>query len=124
MEPLAVAVRIVHALYVAFVVTGPALLWSGRLLGNPRMAAPGLGRLHLACLGFATLQLACGWACPLTRLEARLAGAPAGTFVVPEAWTDAGAIPPWAWLALVLAWAASLWTICAVGRDRARWEAA
>lgn len=124
MEPLVVGVRAVHALYVAFVVTAPALLWGGRLLGSRRWTAPGLGRLHLACLGFATLQLACGWPCPLTWLEGQVASAPVGAFVVPEAWTGAGAVPPWVWLALALAWAASLWTVRAVGRDRVPMEAA
>ncbi len=124
MDPFVAGVRAVHALYVAFVVTAPALRWSGVLLASRRLTAPGLGRLHLACLGFATLQLACGWPCPLTLLEERLAGAGAGTFVVPAAWTGAAAIPLCAWLALALAWAASLATERAVAHHRMRLEAA
>ena len=92
-EQFVAAVRAAHALYVAFVVTAPALRWSGVLLASRRLTAPGLGRFHLACLGFATLQLACGWPCLLTRLEERLADAGAGTFVTPAAWTDAAPIP-------------------------------
>lgn len=124
MEPLVAGVRAVHALYVAFVVTAPALRWSGIVLASRRLTAPGLGRLHLACLGFATLQLACGWPCPLTRLEERLAGARPGTFVVPAAWTGAAAVPAWAWLTLALMWAASLVTERATIHYRVRMEAA
>lgn len=124
MEPLVAGVRAVHALYVVLVVTGPALRWSGMLYASRRLTAPGLGRLHLACLGFATLQLACGWPCPLTLLERRLAGAGPGTFVVPEAWTGAAAVPAWAWLALALMWAASLVTERAIVHCRMRMEAA
>ena len=51
MEPFVAGVRAVHALYVAFMVTAPALRWSGVLLASRRLTAPGLGRLHLACLG-------------------------------------------------------------------------
>lgn len=122
MEPLVAGVRAAHALYVAFVIMGPALRWSGVLLADRRLTAPGLGRLHLACLGFVTLQLACGWSCPLTWLEARLAGTDSGTFIVPESWTGATATPPWAWLALAFAWALSLGTERALGRVRMRWE--
>lgn len=121
MEPLVAGVRIVHALYVAFVVTAPALRWCGILLADRRLTSPALGRLHLACLGFATLQLACGWSCPLTSLEQRLAGAGSGTFVVPESWT--GAVPAWAWLALALLWTASLLAELATSYHRVRMEA-
>lgn len=124
MEPLVAGVRAVHALYVAFVVMAPALQWSGVSLASRWLTGPGLGRLHLACLGFATLQLVCGWSCPLTRLEARLTDAGPGTFVIPESWTGAATIPPWAWLALALAWTTSLWTQRALGRYRMRSEAA
>ena len=123
MEPLVVGVRAVHALYVAFVITAPALRWSGASRAGRRCTSPGLGRLHLACLGFATLQLARGWPCPLTRLEERLAGTGPGSFVVPAAWTDAFATPAWAWLALALLWAASLGTELAMHRPRATLEA-
>jgi hypothetical protein len=123
-EPLVAGVRIVHALYVAFVVTAPALRWTGISLASRRLTAPALGRLHLACLGFATLQLACGWPCPLTWLEEQLAGTGPGTFVVPAAWTGAAAVPAWAWLALALMWAASLLTERAILQYRMRMEAA
>lgn len=124
MEPLVAGVRIVHALYVAFVITAPALRWCGISLASRRLTAPGLGRLHLACLGFATLQLACGWPCPLTWLEGHLTGDASSTFVVPAAWTGAAAVPAWAWLMLALLWAASLCTERAIAHYRMRMEAA
>lgn len=117
-------VRGVHGLYVAFVVMAPALRWSGALCASRRLTAPTLGRVHLACLGFATLQLVCGWSCPLTRLEQQLAGGETSTFIVPEAWTGAAAIPLWAWLALGLTWTMNVWTERAMGRYRMRMEAA
>lgn len=123
MEPLVAAVRIVHALYAAFVCMTPALRGCGVLLRSRALTAPTLGRLHLAGLAFATLQLAFGWSCPLTRLEARLAGRPADSFLIPESWTDASALPPWVWPALALAWAACLWTERAVGGYHRRSEA-
>ncbi len=122
MEPLIAGVRVVHATYVAFVCTAPALLWCGALLESRSLTARWLGRLHVACLGFVTLQLACGWPCPLTLLEERLAGGAGGSFVLPRAWADPAAIPPWVWPALASMWAVSLWAQRAAGRSRERSE--
>lgn len=116
MEPLVLGVRVLHAIYVALLWTAPALLWAGLLAGR---RVSGLARLHLACLAFATIQLACGWACPLTRLEEALAGRGLGSFVLPERWTSAAAVPLWAWLGLAGMWALSLWTARALRRGRA-----
>lgn len=103
MEVAVFGVRVVHAVYVAFVCTAPALLWCVR--GRPGLRW--IGGVHLGCLAFVTAQLAFGWSCPLTALEARWGGAASGAFVVPEAWSGAGAIPPWVWPTLALAWAVS-----------------
>lgn len=115
-EPLVAGVRALHAIYVALLWTAPALLWAGLLAGR---RASWLARLHLACLTFATLQLACGWPCPLTRLEEALAGRGPGSFVLPERWSSAAAVPPWAWLGLAGMWALSLWTARALRHGRA-----
>lgn len=120
---LAIGVRASHAVYVAFLITGPALMWSGALLGERRLTHPAIGRLHLAGLAFAGLQQAAGWPCPLTWLEQRLSAAAPDTFVVPMAWTDPTRVPAWTWLVLAIAAGVSLWTCRAVGDAHARSEA-
>lgn len=71
---LADTVLVVHALFVAFVVLGFALVWIGhfrgwRWIGNARFRA-----LHLAAITLVAIEGVIGMTCPLTAWEAALRG--------------------------------------------------
>ncbi|MGH8670944.1 MAG: DUF2784 domain-containing protein [Burkholderiales bacterium] len=82
-------IRVVHFLFVAFVVGGLGLIWIGaaarwRWVRNVKFRVT-----HLAAIGYVALQTALGYPCPLTIWEATLrpdVGAHAG-FV--ERWINA-----------------------------------
>ena len=69
---LADLVLVVHALYVAFVVIGFALILLGLARGWPWVRRPGFRYTHLAAIGFVVLQVWFGMECPLTTLESAL----------------------------------------------------
>ncbi len=88
---MVLAVRLVHALYVAFVVTAPLWLLYGSIARVRSLTSPVVRGGHAAAVGFVGLQAALGWPCPLTRLEQALAGTTDGGAFLPEP-----SLPVWA----------------------------
>jgi hypothetical protein len=72
MSVLADLVLVVHALFVAFVVLGFALILAGLALGWQWVRRPGFRYAHLAAIGVVVLQAWFGIVCPLTTLESAL----------------------------------------------------
>jgi hypothetical protein len=69
MNALADLVLLVHALFVAFVVIGFALILAGLALGWTWVRHPGFRYAHLAAIGVVVVQSWFGIECPLTTLE-------------------------------------------------------
>lgn len=91
MPRMVLAVRLVHGLYVAFVLTAPLWLLYGSLARVRSLTSPVVRVGHAAAVAFVGLQAALGWPCPLTWLEQALAGTPDGGAFLPEP-----SIPAWA----------------------------
>lgn len=73
---LTLAVRFVHALYVGVVLVAPFALAASALLPARREVVRALRLVHLATVAWGAWQLALGLPCPLTEIEAALAGQP------------------------------------------------
>lgn len=78
---LALAVRLVHALYVGVVLLAPLALAASTLLPARAEVVRALRLVHLATVAWAAWQFALGWRCPLTLLEAALAARPPVDFL-------------------------------------------
>jgi hypothetical protein len=63
------AVLVVHALFVAFVVAGLALIFTGKILGWSWVRHRGFRIAHLVAIGIVVVQSWLGAICPLTTLE-------------------------------------------------------
>lgn len=87
---MVLAVRLVHALYVAFVVTAPLWLLYGSIARVRGLTSPVVRVAHAAAVTLVGLQAAFGWPCPLTWLEQELAGTTGGAAFLPEP-----SIPVW-----------------------------
>lgn len=74
MSGLADVVLLVHALFVAFVVGGLALIWIGALCGWRIVRNFFFRALHLAAIFFVCAEALIGIACPLTVWEDQLRG--------------------------------------------------
>ncbi len=68
------AVLLLHVLFVAFVVTGLALILAGKLLSWAWVRNWWFRVIHLAAIGVVVLQSWLGVICPLTKLEMYLRG--------------------------------------------------
>ncbi len=66
------AILLVHALFVAFVVLGLALVWVGAARSWSWVRNPWFRCAHLAAIGIVVAQSWLGRICPLTTLEASL----------------------------------------------------
>lgn len=111
-------VRLVHGLYVAFLVAAPGLVWGGIATKNRFLTHPWLSVFHLACLVYVCLQLVFEWQCPLSLLESRLIGIPGPTRFLPVLWT-LRTIPLALWGMMATAIAVNLVTQRAALRHRA-----
>lgn len=73
------AVLVVHALFVAFVVAGLVLIFTGKILGWSWVRHRGFRIAHLVAIGIVVVQSWLGAICPLTTLEMVLRSRAGGT---------------------------------------------
>ena len=78
-------VLVAHALFVAFVVGGFALVWIGHFRGWGWIHGYRFRSLHLAAITFVAFEGLIGMACPLTQWEATLRGEAEGMSFVARA---------------------------------------
>lgn len=123
MGQLADLVNLAHAAYMAALAVAPFALLAGTTVATGAPAArwlthPLLRLFHLASSGFAVLQAALGWSCPLTDFEAALRGRPVGSMWLP---TCLDGQPPAAIGAAVVVIAVHL-TVGAWAQARVAWR--
>jgi hypothetical protein len=97
---LADAVLLLHALFVAFVVLGFAVILAGLARGRAWARSPWLRGLHLAAIGVVCLEAWLGVPCPLTVWESALRDDAGGGYA-------AGFVADW--VARLLYWQAPPW---------------
>jgi len=105
--------RVVHGLYVAFLVAAPGLIWRGIATKNRYLTHPWLCALHLACLIFVCLQSLFEWHCPLSLLESHLAGTTGNSRFLAVLWS-LRTLPAVLWAIMATAIAVNLFTLHAV----------
>ncbi|MFO1476355.1 MAG: DUF2784 domain-containing protein [Verrucomicrobiota bacterium] len=69
---LADAILVVHALFVAFVIAGLALVWAGWICRWEFVRNPWFRIAHLLCIGVVAAESLAGFVCPLTTWEDHL----------------------------------------------------
>lgn len=117
MNLLADAVLVAHFLIAAFICTLLILVSLGARLAWRWIRLRGLRAAHLGAILFVAAETLAGLACPLTLLEDRLRGRPAGGAGFVERWIGAllyWDLPAWSFAAAYLAAAAltlALWRL-------------